>query len=187
MAIGRGRVEHPFFSTGNREVSAQSVTNKQARDDPPCYWCPQAKYYCYTGSLVSPGRAIYYLQQKTQPSTSYWEAKRVFTRSHYTAAPRVLHRPPLRKNSKQNHQTKAEVLTFLRLFIAFRIPHPPMMKKSVPDSHATRNRSDAGRSPYSHANARSSNPAAGARPPETPTACMATMVGCYAPFLLQLG
>lgn len=45
-----------------------------------------------------------------------------------------------------------------------------MMKNSVPDSHATRNRSEAGRSPYSHAKIRSSNPA-GALATKPPMVC----------------
>lgn len=38
------------------------------------------------------------------------------------------------------------------------VPHPPMIKNSVPASHATRSRSEAGRSPYNPVRTRSTSP-----------------------------
>lgn len=65
------------------------------------------------------------------------------------------------------------------------------MKNSVPDSHATRNRSDAGRSPYSPAKIRSRHPppAAGGElaSPESPTdSCACCFVDATGALLLLL-
>lgn len=73
-----------------------------------------------------------------------------------------------RSKQQQRQQEKISTQTPLQL-IGNPLAHPPMMKKSVPASHATRSRSDMGRSPYNPEKIRANTP--GVSSPVPPIFC----------------